>query len=93
MVYHQWDSSREHTADWSYHQSQPVDQHYSTSMTMAPRYAQNDNAYDHHHTHVSTDSLFKYGGSQYETGYGVPGISSWPNRHAEVPSLHRYAYS
>ena len=64
-----------------------------TSMTMAPRYAQNDNAYDHHHTHVSTDSLFKYGGSQYETGYGVPGISSWPNRHAEVPSLHRYAYS
>ena len=92
MDYRQWGSSREHTADWSYHQTQPADQHYSTSMATTPRYAQNDYAYDHQHTHMSTDSSVKYGGSQYETGYGVPGISSWPNQHAQVPSLH-YGYS
>ncbi|EDR01694.1 uncharacterized protein LACBIDRAFT_333124 [Laccaria bicolor S238N-H82] len=91
MDYHQWDSSREHTANWLSHQTQPVDQHYSSSMTTAPPYTQNNYAYDRHYTHISTDSSFKYGGSQYETGYGVPGISSWPNQHAEVPSLH-YAY-
>ena len=92
MDYRQWDSGKEHTANWSYHQTQPADQHYSTSMTTTPRYTQNDYAYDHHHTHISTDSSPKYGGSQYETGYGVPGISSWPNQHAQTPSL-RYAYS
>lgn len=90
--YRQWDSGREHTADWSYHQTQPADQHYSTSMSTAPRYTQNDYAYDHQHSHMSADSSFKYGTSQHETGYGVPGISSWPNQHAQVPSLH-YAYS
>ena len=61
-------------------------------MATAPRYAQNNYAYDHQHTHMLIDSLLKYRGSQYETGYGVPGISPWPNQHAQVPSLH-YAYS
>ena len=82
---YQWGSSREHAAGWSYHQTQTVDQPYSTSMSTVPRYTQNDYADDHQYTHMPTDSSLKYGGSQYETGYSVSGISSWPNQHAQVP--------